>query len=99
MAWKHPYNRGENSPEEQEDKAIWETLTSERSMKAVNVLFFLALLIRNRWITAAALALWGGYLLYCAKHTPDRIMKIVYRILAGIAAGAMVLNLVMEVIS
>jgi len=99
MAWKKTDMEESTVDHNGQPKAVWEMLTSERTMKAVNILFFLALLIRNRWITVAGLCCWGGYLLYCAKYTPDHIMKIVYRILAGIAAGAMVLNLVMELIT
>ena len=68
-------------------------LFSEKGMKAVNFLFFLALLLPNRGIIFAAYAVWIVYLAYCVRYAPSKGAQWVYKALIAFAGLMICLNL------
>ena len=67
-------------------------LFSESGMRAVNALFFLSLLIRDRGLIFAAYTVWIAYLAYCVKRTSSRTAQTAYKGLIAFAAGMLLLN-------
>lgn len=55
-----------------------ELLTSERGMQAVNILFFLGLLMKGSGISLLAYLLWAVYLGYGIKNTPSKVVRVIY---------------------
>lgn len=71
-------------------KKVWDTLFSYKGMRAVNILFILALLLPDRGLIFAAHLLWIAYLTVGLKVSPSRAVRAVY-LLFLLFASAMVL--------
>lgn len=68
-------------------------LTSEKTMRAVNLLFLLSMLIPGAGIIYLAYLLWIAYLVYFIRRTPSRVIKIWNSILIILASGMILVNL------
>ncbi len=68
-------------------------LYSEKTMAAVNGLFFLSLLIRRRGIVFAAYALWMLYLYGCIRRTASKSVRLIYGLFFVFAAVMFCVNL------
>lgn len=68
-------------------------LTSEKTMRAVNLLFLLSMLIPGAGIIYLAYLLWIAYLVYFIRRTPSRVIKIRNSILIILASGMILVNL------
>ena len=68
-------------------------LTSEKTMRAVNLLFLLSMLIPGAGIIYLAYLLWIAYLVYFIRRTPSRVIKIWHSILIILASGMILVNL------
>lgn len=74
-------------------KRLKSILLSDKGMKLVNLLFFLALLLRNSPVVFIAYLLWIVYLVFCIRNTPSKGVKTAYKILIAFAAVMILLNL------
>lgn len=68
-------------------------LTSEKTMRAVNLLFLLSMLIPGVGIIYLAYLLWIAYLVYFIRRMPSRVIKIWNSILIILASGMILVNL------
>lgn len=68
-------------------------LTSEKTMRAVNLLFLLSMLIPGAGIIYLAYLLWIAYLVYFIRRTSSRVIKIWNSILIILASGMILVNL------
>ena len=68
-------------------------LLSEKGMKIVNALFFLAVFIRNRVFITCSFIAWLIYLVFSVNRTSSKIMKIIYLLLSVFAITIIVLNI------
>ena len=68
-------------------------LTSEKTMRAVNLLFLLSMLIPGVGIIYLAYLLWIAYLVYFIRRKPSRVIKIWNSILIILASGMILVNL------
>ena len=68
-------------------------LTSEKTMRAVNLLFLLSMLIPGVGIIYLAYLPWIAYLVYFTRRTPSRVIKIWNSILIILASGMILVNL------
>ncbi len=66
-----------------------EYILSEKGMKIVNVLFFLACIVRHPVMIVAYVA-WLLYLISCIKCSPSKSSKIVYAVMSVIPAAAII---------
>lgn len=66
--------------------------TSERGMNVVNILFILAMFIRNSGVIVIAYLFWILYLVYCTKHTSSKITAAVYKVFIAFAAVMILAN-------
>ena len=66
---------------------------SGKGMGIVNLLFFLSLLIRNRWIIFVTYALWIVCLVYFIKLTSSKVVKIIDGVLIVLAVAVIAGNL------
>lgn len=71
---------------------IKRALTSENGMKIINVIFFLAMLVRNRGIIFAAYTFWIIYLACCIKNTSSKAVKAIYKAFIVYAAAVILAN-------
>ena len=68
-------------------------LASEKTMRAVNLLFLLSMLIPGVGIIYLAYLLWIAYLVYFIRRTLSRVIKIWNSILIILASGMILVNL------
>ena len=74
-------------------RKIKELIFSENGMKAVNTLFFSAMLFYRSVLLFVAYIVWICYLVYCIKNTESRGSKVVYSVFVGIAVVMIGVNL------
>ena len=70
-----------------------ELLFSEKGMKIVNTLFFLAAIFYRSGLLFVAYFAWIAYLFFCIKQADSKGSKIVYSAFIGIAAALICVNL------
>lgn len=74
-------------------RKIKELIFSENGMKAVNTLFFLAMLFYRSGLLFVAYIVWICYLAFCIKNTESRGSKVVYSVFIGLAIVMIGVNL------
>ena len=62
-------------------RKIKELIFSENGMKAVNTLFFSAMLFYRSVLLFVAYIVWICYLVFCIRNTESRGSKVVYSVL------------------
>ena len=68
-------------------------MISKRSMKLINVLFFLAVFLRFPPLTILTYGIWLLFLLYARKRTDSKGVRTVYGVLAAYALVTIACNL------
>ena len=66
-------------------RKIKELIFSENGMKAVNTLFFSAMLFYRSGLLFVAYIVWICYLVFCIRNTESRGSKVVYSVFVGLA--------------
>lgn len=74
-------------------RKIKELIFSENGMKAVNTLFFSAMLFYRSVLLFVAYIVWICYLVFCIRNTESRGSKVVYSVFVGIAVVMIGVNL------
>ena len=74
-------------------RKIKELIFSENGMKAVNTLFFSAMLFYRSVLLFVAYIVWICYLVFCIRNTESRGSKVVYSVCVGIAVVMIGVNL------
>ena len=74
-------------------RKIKEVIFSENGMKAVNVLFFLAMFFYRSGLLFVAYIVWICYLVFCIRNTESRGSKVVYSVFVGLAVAMIGMNL------
>mgnify|MGYP006978884298 FL=1 len=74
-------------------RKIKELIFSENGMKAVNTLFFSAMLFYRSGLLFVAYIVWICYLVFCIRNTESRGSKVVYSVFVGIAVVMIGVNL------
>ena len=74
-------------------RKIKEVIFSENGMKAVNVLFFLAMFFYRSGLLFVAYIVWICYLVFCIRNTESRRSKVVYSVFVGLAVAMIGMNL------
>ena len=72
-------------------KKIKKLIFSE--MKAVNTLFFLAMLFYRSGLLFVAYLVWICYLIFCIKNTESRASRVIYSLFVGLAVIMIGVNL------
>ncbi len=65
-------------------RKIKELIFSENGMKAVNTLFFFAMLFYRSGLLFMAYIVWICYLVFCIKNTESKESKVVYSVFVGL---------------
>ena len=74
-------------------RKIKELIFSDNGMKAVNTLFFSAMLFYRSGLLFVAYIVWICYLVFCIRNTESRGSKVVYSVFVGIAVVMIGVNL------
>ena len=74
-------------------RKIKELIFSENGMKAVNTLFFSAMLFYRSVLLFVAYIVWICYLVFCIRNRESRGSKVVYSVFVGIAVVMIGVNL------
>ena len=74
-------------------RKIKELIFSENGMKAVNTLFFSAMLFYRSGLLFVAYIVWICYLVFCIRNTESRGSKVVYSVFVGLAVAMIGMNL------
>ena len=74
-------------------KKIKKLIFSENGMKAVNTLFFLAILFYRSGLLFVAYLVWICYLIFCIKNTESRASRVIYSLFVGLAVIMIGVNL------
>ena len=69
-------------------------LTTESSMRTINLLFWLTIIFHNSVITLVTYGLWLIFLFYSLRNTCSRAMRVLYSLFALFAAFVMILSLI-----